>query len=119
MKPTKEEQIECVIKGSAAELASRYLKEKATTNSYAFLFDVTKEEIINYIKRYDLKDLIRTKPSTEDGFYAIPMKDGGYKVYEQERNIRFDQRVVLSMNDVIKNYVDYKIIGVGLYQYIK
>lgn len=115
MKPSKEEQIEFIINGLAYKLIEKYALESANLDSYEKLIDVTRMEIFNYIKDKNIQEnLFHIEPSNEDGFYAIPMNNGRFKTFEQERKVKFNECIVFGIDDTLKKYIEYKIIGNGL-----
>jgi hypothetical protein len=117
MIPSKKEQIEALLNGEAYKLVEKYVSPKDLSgNSYKEVFTVKKHEIVNYLKKnYALKEVLNQQPSNKDGFYVIPMYSS-FKVYEQERGIRFIEYVTNSEQEVWELFVDYLIrtSGTGL-----
>jgi hypothetical protein len=119
MLPSKEEQIESILKLLAYKLASKYSPtykdEVEIDNLFKKIFSVGKEDVLNYLKEnYPLQEVVNQNPkSIRDGFYAIPISSG-YRIYRQERNIKFDEQIALSDDEVWRYFVDYLIASNGL-----
>lgn len=119
MLPSKEEQIESILKLVAYKLATKYSptdKDEVEINHvFKKIFSVRKEDVLNYLKEnYPLQEVVNQNPkSIRDGFYAIPISTG-YRTYRQERNIKFDEEIVVSEDEVWSHLVDYLIASNGL-----
>jgi hypothetical protein len=119
MLPSKEEQIESILKLVAYKLASEYspTDKHEVEIDYLFkkIFTVRKQDVLNYLKEnYPLQEVVNQNPkSIRDGFYAIPICSG-YRTYRQERNIKFDEEIVVSEDEVWSHLVDYLIASNGL-----
>lgn len=117
MLPSKKEQIEALLKGEACELVEKYISpHNISGDSYKVIFTVKKHEILDYLKKNcSLNEVTKQKPGSDDGFYAIPIYSG-FKVYEQERGIRFLEHILKSEDEVWESFVKYllDISGTGL-----
>ena len=71
--------------------------------------------MLNYLKEnYPLREVVNQDPkSIRDGFYAIPISLG-YRTYRQERNLKFDEEIVVSEDEDWSHLVDYLIASNGL-----
>jgi hypothetical protein len=96
--PGKNEQIVALIRHRACELVEKYVpKELLNGDSYNMVFNINRNEIIDYIKiNYVIEELVSTKPVNKDGFYAVP-SNRGYIVYEQERNIKTSEIIIVAL----------------------
>ncbi len=117
MTPSKIEQIESLLNGTACELVERCVApDRLCSNSYAEVFTVSRREILEYIrKNHNLEEVAKNVPGEEDGFYVVP-QGNGYLTYIQERQVRAEQVVVSSENEAWDRYLDYLIgySGTGL-----
>jgi len=117
MKPTLNEQVESILKGTACDLVERYVPaERLSSDSYKEVFTINKDQILTYVQsHYQLEDLVHTRPGTADGFYALLSADG-YVTYEQERQLKAEETEFNNIENVWRKFVDYLITcsGTGL-----
>lgn len=108
MHPSKQEQIEALIRHEAYDLVMKYAPaDQLTSESYQSVFSVNRADVLEYLERnYRIEDLISTAPQERDGFYAIPSPEG-YRIYEQERNVKIFEQHVSTEHDVWIAFVNY------------
>lgn len=117
--PSKAEQIEAILYGVAYDLTMKYAgRDQSGHPQYSKVFTVTRKEIEEYLQEhYSLNTLPGTHSSAShhDGLY-IMSDSSGYRVYHQERGIKFAEKVVRSEEEVWQLYVDWNLrtSGTGL-----
>ena len=117
--PSKAEQVEALIHGTAYNLTMQYAgRDQSGRHQYSKVFTVTREEIEDYVKdhyRLDNLPFTHSSPSQIEGIFIIPIS-GGYRVYHQERGMHFDEKLVKSEDAAWCFYFDYalRLTGTGL-----
>ena len=88
---TKDEQICALLEGRTYELATQELGiTKLTVSSYAQVFTVTRDEIDAYVARNGIpSSRYHSNDTFSDGIHFL-FDDGGWRVYDRERGIKFN-----------------------------
>ena len=114
--PSKTEQIEALMRGTAYELTMKYAgRDKSGSPQYSKVFNITRKAVEEYLREHYLLDSLpftHSSPGSNDGIYIIPVIEG-YFVYYQERGIRNPEYLVPSENDAWKFYVDFRLRASG------
>lgn len=117
MVPSKDQQIESLLDGTACELVEHCVPaDRISADSYSEVFTVNRSEILTYLRtNRRLEDVVHTSSGPSDGFYAL-LRDGDYLTFIQERKIRMQEATVETKDDVWEHVVDYLIghSGTGL-----
>jgi hypothetical protein len=108
MLPSKQEQIEALLQHKAYDLVVKYAPAaQLTSRCYESVFSMKRFEILQYVERnYKIEDLVSTVPQQRDGFYAIRGVQG-YRVYEQEHQLKIFEQHVSTEHDVWVAFVNY------------
>ena len=114
-KPSKEKQIEPILKGTSCELFEECVpQEEWPKYSYKDIFQITKAEIKEYIeKRYRLDDLV---PSVRrEGVFALKENDG-HRLYYMEYGRAMDQGYAKNDEELFVLFIDFltRTSGTGL-----
>jgi len=108
--PTVTEQAEAIKDGRRFELVCSVLgKGTLDISDYETVFTITSRQLMEHLKRnYTLQDLVKNRPSTQDGFYVVPHRKG-VLTYRQEREIHFNEKLVQSTDDAWIQYISIEL----------
>ena len=114
---SKKDQIEIILNGFNDERLFDYIQTHfLSAQEIAQNFNVTKEDILEYCKKIDIKTkVLGTNLESYDGVYIIKELDA-YVYFYQERGVRttekkfntYDEALAEYVNDLIEGYLKLK-----------
>ena len=104
--PSVDRQMEALLADKAHDLVRSVLSKRTTTpEDYHAVITVSSENALNYMESHcTVDEVAATSEKRHDGYYALPI-GGAWKVYVQERGVRFSEQVVQSDLAVFRHYI--------------
>lgn len=112
--PSEDRQMEALLAGRAHDLVRSVLGKKTVdSRDYHAVIAISIEDALSYMESHCSVDQIAvTSEKRHDGYYALPTGNS-WKVYVQERGVRFEEQIVQSDLGVFRHYIQH-VLRVGL-----